>query len=483
MLDRSQPILETPLSKEFGDFPTPDLLVAQVLQRLQNEQAGWTRVLEPTCGSGNFIRGLLALEVPPQEIQAIELNPLHFRQAQAIPSSQLTRITMQQAKLFDLNLQALQWRTSGRLLVIGNPPWVTNAALGELGSDNLPTKNNFKRMRGIDARTGAANFDLTEYIWFKLINELAMEQPTIALLCKTSTARRVLHFAWESGLLIDNISIRKINAQQWFGVAVSACLLRLDVGRETSFEAKIYADLLADEPEVTIGFIDGQLIPDISTYQKMAWLVGKSSRTWRQGLKHDAAGVMELRQLSSDIFQNKLGETMTLEPEYVYPLLKGSDVFHGRQPTRSVIVTQKRLGDDTAHLKQTAPKLWQYLNAHITDFTKRKSSIYQNQPAFAMFGIGDYAFAPYKVGISGLHKVPKFCVIAPVDDRPVMLDDTCYFLPCNSLAEATHFSDLLNSDWCMEFLRSRLFSDAKRPITKKLLQLINLEALLGMRIK
>lgn len=465
------------MSKEFGDFPTPELLVAQVLYSLQRDRADWTRALEPTCGSGNFIRGLLALDVPPQEIQAIEFNPIHAHQAQAIPSSQSTQITIHQAKLFDLNLQELHWRTSGRLLVIGNPPWVTNAELGLRDSNNLPTKSNFKQLRGMDARTGASNFDLTEYIWLKLIKELMPEQPTIALLCKISTARRVLQFAWESGLAIGNVSIRKMNAQQWFGVAVSACLLQLDVGREPRFEAKVYADLLADEPEATIGFLNGQLIPDMTAYQKTAWLAGSSSQTWRQGLKHDAVGVMELRQLSSDGFQNKFGEVVTLEPEYVYPLLKGSDVFHGRQPTRSVIVTQKRLGEDTAHLKQSAPQLWQYLNTHLSDFTKRKSSIYRNQPSFSMFGIGDYAFAPYKVGISGLHKVPKFRVIAPVDDRPVMLDDTCYFLACTSLAEATHFSDLLNSDWCMEFLRSRLFPDAKRPITKKLLQSINLEAL------
>jgi len=34
----------------------------------------WSRVLEPTCGQGHFIAGLLAQKFPPQEIQAIEAD-------------------------------------------------------------------------------------------------------------------------------------------------------------------------------------------------------------------------------------------------------------------------------------------------------------------------------------------------------------------------------------------------------------------------
>ena len=118
---------------------------------------------------------------------------------------------------------------NGNLLVIGNPPWVTNSQLGRLGSNNLPIKTNFKGLKGIEALTGYSNFDITEYIWIKLIQELVYEKPTIALLCKTSVARNVLQFAFDAQLKISNASIRSIDAKKWFKASVSACLFCLDV--------------------------------------------------------------------------------------------------------------------------------------------------------------------------------------------------------------------------------------------------------------
>ena len=52
----------------------------------------------------------------------------------------------------------------------------------------------------------------------------------------------------------------------------------------------------------------------------------------------------------------------------------------------------------------SAPRLWSYLQAHAGSFTNRKSSIYRGQPPFALFGIGPYSFAPFKVAIGGLQQ-------------------------------------------------------------------------------
>ncbi len=60
-----------------------------------------------------------------------------------------------------------------------------------------------------------------------------------------------------------------------------------------------------------------------------------------------------------------------------------------------------------------------------------------------------------------------------------MLDDTCYFISCSSLEEAILISCLFNSNICLDFLKSITFLDAKRPITKKLLQSISFDALLN----
>ena len=95
-----------------------------------------------------------------------------------------------------------------------------------------------------------------------------------------------------------------------------------------------------------------------------------------------------------------------------------------------------------------------------------------------MFGVGPYSFAPFKVAISGLHKAPAFRAVRPRDGRPVMLDDTCYFLPCSSAAEAAALSALCNDPIALAFLGSASFPEAKRPITKALLQRLDLGAIL-----
>lgn len=470
------------MDREFGDFQTPLLLVDAVLKCLRSSGKGWSRVIEPTCGRGNFIEGLLKLAQPPGEIQGIEIQVAHANLACKVAKQSVkTRVVIQRANLFDLHLQRdVQWSGNGPLLVLGNPPWVTNAELGSLESNNLPAKTNVKGLQGLEARLGKSNFDIAEYIWLKLIRELASERPTIALLCKTSVARNVLQFAFESGLPIRNASIRKIDAKKWFGAAVDACLFCVEVGTgEPCYTATLYDDLFTDKPVSSMGMVGKQLVGDMQAYQQVAPIDGISPVTWRQGLKHDAASVMELSYDNHGNLHNKSGKILVVEPDYIYPLLKSSDLFNDvdMHPHRAIIVPQTRLGENTLALQQTAPCLWSYLTAHIDIFSRRKSSIYQGQPPFTIFGIGEYSFAPYKVGISGLHKTPRFRAIGPIDGLPVMLDDTCYFIACNSAEQAAFLTALLNDPLCLELIQSIAFLDAKRPITKKLLQRIDLRVL------
>ncbi len=470
------------LSRDLGDFQTPPALVASVLDSLGPIGSRWTRVLEPTCGRGNFVRGLLASPVPPLEIQAVEIQDGHFEVARKVldePSA--TRVLVKKANVFDLNLgRDLRWSDTGPLLVVGNPPWVTNSELGVLESSNLPGKTNMKRLSGIEALTGSSNFDIAEYIWLKLIKELAHERPTIALLCKTAVARNLLEFASKANLPIANASLRKINAKKWFGASADACLFRMDVGPgEKRYEVRVFPDLYAAEPEAKMGFVNGQMVADVSVHERLAFADGVSPVTWRQGLKHDAASVMELNCDASGRLKNRLGEVVDVEAEYIYPLLKSTDLFHGAKSKKYVIVTQQKLSDGTHQLRWTAPRLWTYLEAHSEVFAKRKSSIYRNKPAFAMFGVGDYSFSPYKVGVSGLHKKFRFRAIGPLSGKPVMLDDTGYFVACHSFQQAILLSSLLNDPLCLELIRSMSFTDSKRPITKKLLQRIDLRVLLN----
>jgi hypothetical protein len=111
---------------------------------------------------------------------------------------------------------------------------------------------------------------------------------------------------------------------------------------------------------------------------------------------------------------------------------------------------------------------------HASVLDDRKSSIYVNRPRFCVFGIGAYSFAPWKVAISGLYKRVSFVAVPPFDGRPVMVDDTCYSIPCKSKEEAEFLIELLESAPAQEFLQSLIFTDSKRPITIDVLRRLSL---------
>jgi hypothetical protein len=362
--------------------------------------------------------------------------------------------------------------------VIGNPPWVTNATLGTLGSTNVPTKTNFQGYSGFDAKTGKANFDIAEWILIKLFESLQNNTAWVAILCKTATARKVLQHLWQSQINVLQSSLHLIDAKKHFGVSVDACLLLtyLGSGRHTT-DATVYSGINFTHKISRFGLQGKELIANLDEYQKFKDLDGIAYYTWRSGVKHDAADVMELTQ-NGTAFMNGFGEIVDIEPEYVYPLLKSSDIGNNRLiPRKYVILPQKQIGEDTKNIEIHAPKTWNYLLKYADILDQRKSSMYKNQPRFAVFGVGTYSFAPWKVTISGLYKRIQFSVVGNLSGKPIMVDDTCYFIPCASQDEALFVSDLLNSEICQHFLHALIFFDAKRPITKDILQRIDLQKL------
>jgi hypothetical protein len=350
--------------------------------------------------------------------------------------------------------------------------------MGVIGGKNLPEKSNFQGHSGFAARTGKANFDISEWMLMKLLEALQGTRAAIAMLCKTATARKVLRYAWVNGLDAGPSSLHLIDAAAEFDVSVDACLLYTHTGvGSVESTATVYRTLSFDEPLTTFGLFAGELVSDIDAYRALRELDGLEYRKWRSGVKHDAAKVMEFT-LVNGCFVNGLGERCELEDEYMFPLLKSSDLANGRlRPARFVLLTQRHVGDPTDEIRNTAPKTWRYLLDHAKQLDKRSSSIYAKRARFAIFGVGDYSFAPAKVAISGLYKNLRFQPVGSSGGKPIMVDDTCYFIPCESKSEATFFADLLNSDAAQRFISALVFTDAKRPVTIGVLKRVDLKKL------
>ena len=447
---------------EWGDFQTPIELANQVVELMSSRE--WSRVLEPTCGTGTFLTASKLLG-PDIERRGIEIRPAYVERARSA-GFEVTR-----ADIFATDLaQDLPWKCDGPLLIIGNPPWVTNAQLGAMGSANLPKKLNLKGLSGFDAITGASNFDLAEYILLKIMGELRLERPTLAFLVKTHVARNVIAHASKFKLPYCDYEIRLIDSKKWFGASVDACLFVARYNEQPVYECDVFNSIASEKSVRTMATAGDRLVADIAKYRLASPIDGISPLEWRSGVKHDAAGIMEL--------DFEACQTLQLEAERVYPLLKCSDIYRDRlRPNKCVLLPQTRLGEDTVALRDTAPNLWNYLMIHSEMLDKRKSSVYRTQPRFAVFGIGDYTFAPYKIAISGLHKAAHFVLLGPHNGKPILVDDASYIVGFSDAQEAALCYAMLKNRLAQALLQSLVFWDSKRPITKKLLQRINLRAI------
>ncbi len=459
---------------EFGDFQTPDALAHKVCALLRRLGLSPEAIVEPTCGVGSFLRASVAVFPECPRRLGFEVNPSYAQAARAVE-----RAEVHCEDFFHKDWPGLLNGLREPILVIGNPPWVTNSTVGALGGANLPAKSNFHRLSGLDAITGKSNFDISEWMLLHLLECLSGRKSVLAMLCKTVVARKALRHAWSRNSQIARSAIYSIDAAKHFGASVEACLLVciLEPGA-ASQECAVYSDLDAAAHRSTFAFRNGRLVADMGAFEAYGRLSGASPLKWRSGVKHDCSRVMELRSREYDRFENGLGEVVRLESTYLYPMLKSSELMKPQPtPSRCMLVTQRSVGEETSPIEHDAPRTWDYLQSHADRLDGRSSAIYRNQPRFSVFGVGAYSFAPWKVATSGFYKCLDFRCVGPVEGKPVVFDDTCYFLPCRAEHDAKLLAELLNSKAAKSFFRSLIFWDAKRPITAQLLAGLDLDIL------
>lgn len=449
--------------KEFGDYQTPIYFCDEVCSYLKKQGIDniIEAIIEPTCGLGNFI--LSAVNTFQVPAIGIDINRSYIRKAQ----KQLPSANFLHGNIFDISIADVCKHKN--VLIIGNPPWATNSDL----DFNLPKKSNFKELKGIEALTGASNFDICEYVILQMLNAYKGTDSVICMLCKTSVARNVIMEIDRNSIPCNNVEILNFNSHKVFGISVAACIVIIQLTSNKKFQDITCQVKDFDSLEVvdTLVVNNHHLTSKSSSVQDFE---GTCQLAWRSGVKHDCGKVMELELVNGN-FVNKYKEIVDVEDDLVFPLVKSS-LFKLpiiREYKKYVIVTQQKAKQDTSYIEQEYPHLWSYLSSHSDDFSKRKSVIYKNSGSFSMFGIGDYSFAPYKVGVSGFYKKPLFSLLTA--DKPVMTDDTSYFLSFDNYDDAYTMMLLLNSQPIQEYLTSIAFLDSKRPYTVKLLSRVDLK--------
>ena len=481
-IEEQNSIVSEPDRREYGDFQTNQFLAQKVVDYTFSKSSDFEFVLEPTCGKGNFLLAAIQQSKKLKKVVGVEIYQPYVWETKfkilehfiSTKENTIPEIDIIHANAFEFSYEDLAKSTQDlKTLIIGNPPWVTNSELGSIDSKNLPQKSNFKKHSGFEAITGKGNFDIGEYISLIMLRCFDRHNGAFAFLIKNSVVKNLIYDQKQNKFRIGQSENLNINSKKEFNVSVNACLFLTHLNCEPELTCTAF-DFYTKDKLTTFGWYRDKFVYSVQDYDESSIVDGNSTFVWRSGVKHDCSKVMELEQVNGHL-KNALGEEINLENNLTYGLLKSSDLKEDKTNSfrKLTIITQKKIGQETKYIKDKYPLTYNYLTTHKEYFDKRKSSIYKDKPSFSIFGIGDYSFAPYKIAISGLYKSTHFTLVSPSNSKPIMLDDTCYFIGFESLkmAEIAHY--LVNSELVQKFLKSIIFSDSKRSINKDTLMRID----------
>jgi hypothetical protein len=265
------------------------------------------------------------------------------------------------------------------------------------------------------------------------------------MLCKTTVAKNIIQNIKTFNISVNTADLFIFSSFKVFNISCEAGLLVIQLGTGNKRTCNIY-DFSTNSKIREFGWSDDTFYSSINSFNRKSIFDGRCQLEWRQGIKHDCAKIMEFISTDELNFQNMLGESIRFKiGHFIYPLLKSSNIksFKIIKMRKYVLVTQKYINEQTSTIKYIDPDVWNYLENHKSYFHLRRSIIYKISPEYSIFGVGDYSFSKYKVGISVFYKKPIFTLI--LGKYPIMMDDTCYFLSFDNLYYAIITLSLLNS--------------------------------------
>ena len=363
--------LKTNTKKELGDYQTPLFFTDKICEYLKNSlNISPDIIIEPTCGTGNFLKSAYeffnAKQLYGIDIDKEKLNKVDER---------IANLELINADIFSFKFNNIDKNNS--FLIIGNPPWITNTELSKMNSNNRPNKSNFKNNTGFEALTGHSNFDISEYIILKLIDEFKDTSSTIAFLCKTTIARNIFIELNKNKIKYSYVKQINFDSSKIFKIDVDACLFILQFGGEILDDETCEVSDFSN-PSKTLKRFGFKSSKFYSNIDDIPWIDGECQIEWRQGVKHACARVMELN-CDNNQLTNKNNVKVNIENLLVYPLLKSSAL---KKPvvcetSKYIIITQQKIRQNTSYIESEAPKTWNYLNENEEYFDRRKSSIYK----------------------------------------------------------------------------------------------------------
>jgi hypothetical protein len=188
---------------------------------------------------------------------------------------------------------------------------------------------------------------------------------------------------------------------------------------------------------------------------------GANAVYWVEPVLERPDGLVVVRNLTEGA-KIKVDEvTEPLEPDLLYPLLRGRDVQRWRaEPSALILMVQdpvKRRGIDEKELQTRYPRTYGYLKrfepvlrqraAFKRYFTRpeRGGKVKETGPFYSMFDVGDYTFAPWKVVWPNIASMLNAAVVGSSEGKVVVPQHIVTLVACETEEEAHYICALINS--------------------------------------
>ncbi|MCD5408192.1 SAM-dependent DNA methyltransferase [Candidatus Bipolaricaulota bacterium] len=189
---------------------------------------------------------------------------------------------------------------------------------------------------------------------------------------------------------------------------------------------------------------------------------GANAVYWMEIVAKRPDGLVVVRNITKGA-KRKVPEVMeVIEPDLLYPLLRGRDVkrWHA-EPSAFILLTHRpgmRLkAIPEEEMQQAYPRTWAYLKrfesilreraAFKRYFTRKDKSgkVVETGPFYSMFDVGDYTFAPWKVVWRHIASDFIIAVTGCQQDKLIMPNEKLMLVPCETPQEAFFLCGVLSS--------------------------------------
>ena len=383
----------------------------------------------------------------------------------------------------------------------GNPPWINWEHLPDeyrQRTAGLWTRYRLFEHTGLRARMGSAKDDLSVLMLYVAADQYLKPKGRLGFVITQSIFKtegggegfRRLQLG--DGEYLKAVQVDDFSEVQCFeGATNRTAVFIVQKGSATTFpvtynywrkkgRGNIPTEADHDEAMARLGYLQWVAQPIKSSKRNSPWITGRrralnhienvtgqadyagraGSCTWLNGVywvevvskrKDGLLLINNLHDCGKIAVKNV---NMAIEPDFLFPLLRGRDVERWRAtPTYRIIVPQNphdpAKGFPETEMQAKCPKTYAFLRGFEEQLRKR-SGFKQFfdaaiAPFYSIYNVGPYTFAKHKVCWREVSNDINAAVCDPVGAKVTVPDHTLISVACDSADEAHYFCALINS--------------------------------------